>query len=237
MINIPSLPHAYDFCIILSFIIPFCVIFIQNKKRFKLPILAVYFVLLLVLSLGGGILMELYQSLIKNYRAGFGLSSYGGAVGMLLGVWIFKTMMYDKQEIGNALAKDTVCAIPLIYGISKLACSFAGCCHGFDYSGPLSVKYVSTGGPYFPVQFIEVFVFIIIYAFARLFNKKYPDYTIPFVFITSGIAKAGLDFLRYDCSSFFTANKVISYLFIVLGISMIIYKYIKKKQNKRIKPA
>ena len=54
------------------------------------------------------------------------------------------------------------------------------------------------------------------------------------MFIISGITKAGLDFLRYDCSSFFTVNKIISYLFVVLGIGMIVYKYIKGKQ---IEPA
>ena len=74
----------------------------------------------------------------KNFnilRSGF--SSLGGLIGFLSGTYIFY-LICDKDK---RILENYVVCLPLIYAISKMGCFFAGCCHGFEYTGLLHIKY------------------------------------------------------------------------------------------------
>ena len=93
-----------------------------------------------------------------------------------------------------------VASAPLMYGLAKIGCLLAGCCHGKDYSGPLAIVYHGdTEGSYFPVQLIDMAVFIVIFAVSSLLVLKMKNkvkaiyiilgFTIPVRFL--------LEYLRY----------------------------------------
>lgn len=219
MLHIPAIPYIYPICILASFIVSFLIIAQQNKKEYSKETLLYYLLTVFIFSMFGGMVLSLGENMIKEHRFQIGLSSYGGAVGLLTGIWFYKKVINKNIK---KLSVDTVLALPLIYGLSKLACGMNGCCCGFEFKGPLSVIY-GENGPYFPVQFVETAVFIFIYILIIYLNKnkKINKYIIYITMITAGTAKGLLDFLRSGYSGI-SLNQVISILFIFIGISFLI---------------
>ena len=218
MITIPTIPYIYPVCILLSFIISFIVVFIQNKQTNKETLLY-FFLSVFICSMAGGTILSFLENYIKYGKFQFGLSSYGGAIGLLITIFLYPkfTSVPIKQ-----LTKDTVLSLPLIYGLSKTACFFNGCCYGFEYGGPLSVMYADKG-PYFPVQIIETFSFVFVYLVIRYINKieKYENISVYLMMILAGLTKGLLDFLRFREPGI-SLNQVISILFIIAGIFLFI---------------
>ena len=64
--------------------------------------------------------------------------------------------------------------IPLGHAIGRIGCLLAGCCHGFEYYGPLAVKseILADGKMYFPIQAVESVMNIIIMIILLLYRKK-----------------------------------------------------------------
>ena len=125
-----------------------------------------------------------------------GFIAAGGAAGLLIGVLLSVFINQDHE-------KDTIVAwvlsAPLMYGLSKIGCHFAGCCYGIPYDGMFSVTYELHGHrSFFPIQITEAFVFVIIFLIGiilvRISDKKMR--TARVVIVLSAIAKIGLDFLR-----------------------------------------
>ena len=131
----------------------------------------------------------------EGLRLGF--SGLGAAVGMVSGIFISELIIKEKPDLVMA---SFVASAPLMYGLAKIGCLLAGCCHGKDYSGPLAIVYHGdTEGSYFPVQLIDMAVFIVIFAVSSLLVLKMKNkvkaiyiilgFTIPVRFL--------LEYLRY----------------------------------------
>ena len=222
--NIPKINFPiYMIIILLSIFIGMIYVFNSLKKISKVDNLYLYFILNMMLTLFMGIMVSIILSGSFDFSS-IGLSSYGGVVGVILSSLIFeKIIPYD----GN-LIKFSIISLPLIYGLSKIACFISGCCYGIPYDGLLFVRYNELN--VFPVQFLETIVFIIIFIICNRFknNKNIIWYTI----FTSAFFKFLLDFLRYDhISKLITVNQIISIILMILSIIVLIFK--KKIYNEK----
>ena len=95
------------------------------------------------------------------------------------------------------MIKYTILSLPLVYGLTKIACFIAGCCGGIPYEGIFKVKYVDALNIWqFPIQITESIIFLLIFIVCHFFKKNnninYIAMTLVYIF------KFLLDFLRYD---------------------------------------
>lgn len=228
MIHIPKIKYIYPIFILLSFIIPFLIIFFKNKDKYKKSVLFYSFLTAFLCAMIGGFIYNFI------FTFTFGLSSYGGAIGLILSVFIYdKIISKEKdlnisEELRRHLKEEYFMQIPLIYSISKLACGFGGCCYGFMYTGPLSVTYDGTNS-FFPVQFLEVVYFFLIYFFTTHLLRKNPD-KVYITFIISAIAKAALECFRSGYSGI-NGNQIVSLIIIIICL-FILYQKGEKQVEK-----
>ena len=220
--------HIYGIFIIISLIagIIYCIKELRNSKIKKEHIF--YFVLIIItFSLIGGKLFTMITT--KDNTMNFlnaGLSSYGGAIGIFLGVLYYELINpHNKVYI-----KTAIMSLPLIYGIAKLGCFFVGCCYGLPYEGFLSVTYPhGLNEPLIPVQLIESILFIILFIMLQSKKIKKSRYAVEITIISSAFLKFLLDFLRYDhLKEIISLNQIISIVIIIVTIILII---IKKKRK------
>ena len=155
-------------------------------------------------------------------------SSLCGAAAFILTAFFFD-QAYNNPKIYKLLdikqpvkipkyyfTKNCLLVAPLIYAIAKLRCTYAGCCHGFSYSGPFSLSYNNKEavGEFFPIQPLETIVFAAIFIFAHKTQK--PIATI----ILCALAKFFLDFLRDGHDEMFISFNQIAGLIILVAISI-----------------
>ena len=218
----------YGVMIILSILLGMLYIFLNIKEDIKKDNrLLLYFVLVVPFT----ILFGLYFSMVTSMNFNIfevGLSSYGGLIGLILSSIIFEKILPTKWKI----FKYTILALPFIYGISKLGCTFVGCCYGIPYNGPLNISY-----PFrnvynvFPVQLTEVLVFII--AFFILNRFKDIKNIIPITVITGATLKFLLDFLRHShINQILSVNQIFSLVLVVIAVIFIVKNKKKTKRNK-----
>ena len=218
----------YGIMIILSILIGMIYIFLNIKSDIKKDRrLALFFILVFPFTLLFGIYFTMITS--GNFSlSNIGLSSYGGLIGLILSAVIFDKILPNDKKI----IKYTILALPLIYGISKLGCTFVGCCYGIPYNGPLNISY-----PFrnvynvFPIQLTEVLVFII--AFFILNRFKDIKNIIPITVITGATLKFLLDFLRHShINQILSVNQIFSLVLVVIAVIFIVKNKKKTKRNK-----
>lgn len=213
----------YGFFIILSLTIGMIFNYIYlRKNNINKEKIILFILLLITYSIFGGILLN---SLLNRNISQIGLSSYGGAIEIIVATIIFEKMTCSK----GIYIKSAILSLPLIYSISKLACFFAGCCFGIPYNGIFSVTYSEgLNIPLFPVQLAETITFLGVFVFCIL-NRKRKN-IIEITMILSAIAKFLLDFLRYSHTrQIISINQVISLGFVVIGVFLCRAK--KRKNN------
>lgn len=216
--------------ILLSFIIAclFIYYYLLKRKINKKDIL-LYISMIIPFGLFGAILIGYLITGKIN------LSSYYGCF-----ILITTSLFYEKinPSKNKDYIKSTILSLPLIYGISKLGCFFAGCCYGLPYDGLFSVTYTSgLNIKLFPIQLLESISFIIIFFLLLILSKKNKDSIISISIFICAFAKFILDFLRYEhLTKTITINQIISLLLILLIIvKYIIRKLIKNNKNNIIK--
>lgn len=224
-------PYAITF--LLAFIVSFAIVFILLSKR-GIPANYIGYSMFLnvVLILYGAKLFTVVTSGFKTSIWNAGFSSLGGAIGLLLGIFIFGCMYKEGR---SALFESYITVLPLMYSVSKIGCYLVGCCHGIPYSGPFAVSYSGDyiqGGPYFPVQLVEsvtfACIFLVIFYLYMRGNRKH---LIPTVMILCASTKFSLDYLReYHLSKIISANQLVCIIFFVWGI-LAIYKKRKGTQE------
>ena len=156
-----------------------------------------------------------------------GLSSYGGLIGVILGAFIFEQIL----NTNNKIIKYSIISLPLVYGVSKLGCFMAGCCHGIPYNGLLSVKYPEgLNINLFPVQLLETITFILLFI---ILNKYKNSKNIIYItIILSALLKFILDFLRYEhITKIITTNQIVSIIIIFITILIYIFNIFKNKKK------
>ena len=100
----------------------------------------------------------------------FSFSGLGAGVGMIIGIFI-STLIFNEKN--DHIITSFIVSAPLMYGIAKIGCFMAGCCHGKEYFGPLAVTYHNKyEGTYFPIQIVESVVYILIFVISLLLTLK-----------------------------------------------------------------
>ena len=124
-----------------------------------------------------------------------GLASIGAAMGVYLAA-ILISVIQPGTGHRNIMLQNCTFALPLMYSIAKLGCLSAGCCHGIEYSGPLSIKYSGAEAEVFPVQAVESAVFMAIFIYGLKALRKHDPDSVRKIILLSAAAKFSLDFLR-----------------------------------------
>lgn len=184
---------------LLSFVVSLFMVCVILRKR-EIPRNVIFysvFLNLICILCGAKLYTMLASGLsVDLLRAGF--SSLGGAIGLFLGTYIFGKI-YTQNTEDFWMAYITV--LPLMYGISKLGCYSAGCCHGIAYEGPLAVSYdnaVIHGGPYFPIQLLESVCYLLIFAFGFWMLLKRKENETECVVLLCAVTKFSLEYLRQE---------------------------------------
>ena len=204
----------YGTMILLSLILACIFIYFYLKKQ-KVKNKSIFYYLIMVIP------FAMFGGICISYTFGDGLSSYAGALALLVASLFYEKINPSKNK---DFIKSTLIALPLIYSISKIGCFFAGCCYGLPYDGALSVTY--TGGlniPLIPIQLIETIFFLIAFIVILILNKKHNKHIIEITLIICASLKLLLDFLRYDhLTKVITFNQIVSLILIIITVIYII---------------
>ena len=124
-----------------------------------------------------------------------------------------------------------IAAAPLMYGLAKSGCLFAGCCHGKEYEGPLAIIYHGAES-YFPVQLIDMAVFILVHIISlillfKLKNKITALYLMMAILIP---VRFVLEYLRYYHDGSIIASGQITVLIagVIAVILVTVWKFVLK---------
>lgn len=153
-----------------------------------------------------------------------GLSSYGGLIGVVFASIVFELILPLK----GVIKKYSILSLPLVYGLSKIACFVSGCCGGIPYNGLFKVKYPHMQNIWqFPIQIVETIACLLVFFICSRFkNNKNINYI---VLIVVSIVKFSLDFLRYDhVKVIITSNQIFSIVLLVGTIIVYIFNRFRK---------
>ncbi len=184
-----------------------------SLKKKSVPANIIFYSVILELVIS--IYLALMTTYVLSGANGYGLTSSGGAAGMLIGVFIMSKI---TPQYGKSFFDSCVLSLPLMYGIGKIGCAFAGCCGGIGYTGPLHIG--SERGDVFPIQALEAIVFLSIYAIS-LFLYLEERFNSLHAAIAYSFVKILLDFLREAHETkLITANQIMC-LGIVLALLLV----------------
>lgn len=227
IVNKSNIP-LYGIIIVLSIIIGvFYIYYNLRKEGITNKQVLLYFIMYVTFAFVFG---KMYTMLAYGINDAItaGLSAYGGLIGV-----VFASIVFEKiLPVDGKIIKYTILSLPLVYGLTKIACSVMGCCGGLPYEGLLKVKYPFVLNIWqFPVQIIETISCLTIFFICQLFHKnKNINYI---VLIAVSLTKFSLDFLRYDhIETLITKNQIFSIILILITIILYIRnKFIETRNN------
>ena len=126
-----------------------------------------------------------------------GLVFYGGLIPAAAGVLL--TMKLTRLDVGLYCDAVVPC-VPLGHAFGRIGCTFAGCCYGLDYAGPLALHTVyAPEHTHFPVQPLEALLNVGLFFLLVWFTKKRRGLTALWAYLAGyGVIRFGLEFLRGD---------------------------------------
>ena len=185
----------YSIMIVLAFIVG---LYVQCRLNLNRGISRKTSFKLIMISPAASIICALLLTYYSSGGQYIGLSSMGGLVGMYIGVLLSSVTNRNYGET-RVMVENCIFALPLMYSISKIGCLFAGCCHGIEYNGFLSLHYINAKGEkmtVFPVQLLETVFFFIIFVVGMLLYKMHSRKSLYVTFGLSVSAKFIFDFFR-----------------------------------------
>ncbi len=222
-------PYAITF--ILSFVVSFIIIYFLLRKSGMPRSIIIYSIILGMITCIYGAMM--YGVIVSGFKIGLlkaGFSSLGGAIGLIVSIWIM-TIIYKegKKDLWDAY----LAVLPLFYAISKIGCSIMGCCRGIPYDGIFAVsynnKFMHTDN-LFPVQMLESITYFCIFFICISVYFKFRDYNKSVALILCAVAKGLIDFLREEhIGVIISPNQVICIVFFVVGILLLAKTYKTRK--------
>jgi phosphatidylglycerol:prolipoprotein diacylglycerol transferase len=165
-----------------------------------------------------------------------GFVFYGGLVGAVIGYYIY----CRQYKISFLKLMDLMApSIPIIHGIGRIGCFFAGCCYGIHYDGPFHIIFTkSIVAPnevaLFPTQIVESILNIITGILLILYTRRdrKPGRAISIYIIYYSIMRFILEFLRGDSLRGIFLNLSTSQMISILLLPIGLYLFIKPKQKK-----
>lgn len=167
---------------------------------------------------------------VTSEGIGIGFSGLGAAVGMITGVFISELIIRDKPDL---VMTSFVVSASLMYGLAKMGCFLAGCCHGKEYYGPFAVVYSNEhAGSYFPIQLVDMVIFLLIHVFAVLITNKMKN-KVRAIYIILGVTipiRFALEYTRYYHDGSLIASGQVTVL--IVGVLAVLVIFIWKKLLK-----
>ena len=195
-----------------------------KKDGYKNKQILLYFIMYIAFAFICG---KMYTVLAygENDILSAGLSAYGGLIGVVIGSIIFERILPTDGKI----IEYTILSLPLVYGLTKIACFIVGCCGGIPYDGIFRIKYVDVLNIWqFPIQIAETIIFLLIFIVCHFLKKNNNINYIVMILVST--FKFLLDFLRYDhINTLITKNQMFS--IILLFITIITYIVNKNKKS------
>lgn len=226
---IPKLKYSlYGVIIVLSIFIGLFYIFSNIKKEGYYNKKTLLFILLFIPS--SFIFGKLYTIMTSSEQSNIitaGLSAYGGLIGVIVAAIVFEYIVPTNKTI----VKYSVLSLPLIYGLTKIACFICGCCYGIPYDGPFYIIYpAGLNIPQFPVQITETLLSLLVFVICN--KQKNKKYIVYITLIMTSITKFSLDFLRYDhVNKLITTNQVFSIILMIVTIITLIFNIRNEKKT------
>ena len=155
-------------------------------------------------------------------------NSTGGACGVVIS-GVVSSLIFNS----NKILKIEVSSLPLMYSISKIGCTLAGCCGGRETHKAFGVKYINgnydTNYYTVPIQLIEVITFAIIFI---IFLKMYDKLSVYSMVAICCISKTLLDYFRYthNNGNILSRNQIMC---IIILLVMCIIQYIIRKRTTK----
>ena len=167
---------------------------------------------------------------VTSEGIGIGFSGLGAAVGMITGVFISELIIRDKPDL---VMTSFVVSAPLMYGLAKMGCFLAGCCHGKEYYGPFAVVYSNEhAGSYFPIQLVDMVIFLLLHVFAVLITNKMKN-KVRAIYIILGVTipiRFALEYTLYYHDGSLIASGQVTVL--IVGVLAVLVIFIWKKLLK-----
>lgn len=221
--KIPLYGKFIALSIILSII--FNYMYLKKEKVSKNIVILSILMISIFCIVGAKILTLLitFNENINLFNAG--LTSYGGAIGIIVGSILFYKLSGESEVI-----KSNILSLPLMYSIAKLGCFFGGCCYGIPYNGMFSVTYVNgLNIPLFPIQLLESILFIFIFILGFILKNR--KNMIELLIILCASIKFILDYLRYShLNIMLSINQIISLFIIIFCLILLMFKIIQQKK-------
>ena len=164
----------------------------------------------------------------KVFYSRVSFNSTGGACGVIIS-GVVSSLIFNS----NKILKIEVSSLPLMYSISKIGCTLAGCCGGRETHKAFGVKYINgnydTNYYTVPIQLIEVITFAIIFI---IFLKMYDKLSVYSMVAICCISKTLLDYFRYthNNGNILSRNQIMC---IIILLAMCIIQYMIRKRTTK----
>lgn len=125
-------------------------------------------------------------------------------------------------------------ALPIQLSVAKIACAFAGCCHGFELENSFYIN-PSSHIHEFPIQILEALIAFILFFVIEFYkrNNKIQGSVLPLYLILYSISRFITEFFRADLPNvlfIFDAYQILSLIFLFFGTALFILCYLRQKQ-------
>ncbi len=174
---------------------------------------------------------ELFHKIIIgefDFMNNTGLVFYGGLIGGIVGAIL--ALHWQRLDI-KQVEPCVVPFLPLGHAIGRIGCLLAGCCHGFEYSGPLAVASAfADGKTFFPIQGVEALLNFVIMTILLLYAKRTrpPYHILSLYLLLYSSLRFVLEFLRGDWIRgsllFLSTSQWISIGLFLIGTSVLLAK-------------
>jgi len=181
--------------------------------------------------------LDFYFGSFAGFREFFsyGFVFYGGLIG---GLAVFIPYCIIRKLNLGEMINLIIPSVPLVHGIGRIGCFFAGCCYGMPMDPPWGVYFNSAMAPHgvalFPVQLLEAALNIILFCFLYNYAKKprKPGRVIGLYLLCYAVERFALEYLRYDEIRGFlfgvSTSQFISLVLIPIGIALALIPFEKK---------
>ena len=220
----------YGLIIVLSVLIGFCnAVILMRKSKISWQTIVLTCMLTILCTMACSCMASVS---IMEGGVRFSFSGLGAGVGMIIGVFISSLIFNEKNE---QVLSSFIVSAPLMYGIAKIGCFMAGCCHGKEYFGPLAVTYHNKyAGTYFPLQIVESATYLLIFVISFLLAVKMKNKirVIAIIFAIVLPVRFVTEYFRYyNEGTLISPDQIIVLVAAVIAATLVIIQHIILKRR------
>ena len=191
------------------------------------------------LVIGASLFDSLFHSLKEGKPVIGGITWLGGVV-TAFPIFVLLSELLIPAAKGKAMkfVSLLIPSIVLAHAFGRVGCFCAGCCYGKVTDSVLGVQFPFLEEKVLPTQLFETAFDLVLFIVMAVFRKKIKYHNFEIYFLTYGIFRFFIEFLRGDdrgaTSSILSPAQLLSIVIIFTSI-VIAYRYaVKEKTNRQI---